>query len=96
MYEAALRGTPVRRIVEDAMRDGGIYQDFLAQMRRQLGPELLKAVCDVLEGKTGELHPDVEDRLRGAGLLRGNPGAYRLRYPLYESYFKQVCARAIG
>jgi hypothetical protein len=84
----------MRRIIEDAMRDGGIYQDFLDQLRHKLGPELLEALCGVLQGKTGALHPDVGDRLRGAGVLRGNPGAYRIPYPLYESYFKQICARA--
>lgn len=98
MYESALHGTPVKRIAEDAHRDGGIYQDFLGQLRRKLGPDLLAALCEVLGGGGGggppTLDPDVEDRLRGAGLLRGSAGAYRIRYPLYESYFRQVCARA--
>lgn len=94
MYEGALHGTTVRRVIEDAHRDGGIYQDFLGQLRRKLGPDLLAALCAVLAGNAGQMHPDVEDRLRGAGLLRGTPGAYRIRYPLYESYFRQVCARA--
>lgn len=94
MYESALRGTQVSRIAEDALRDGGIYRDFLEQLRRKLGPELLGAIGDVLAGRVGQLHPDTEDRLRGAGLLRGHPGTYRIRYPLYESYFQKLCARA--
>jgi hypothetical protein len=96
MYESALHGTKVDKIIEDAGHGGGIFEDFLGQMRRKLGPELLKAVCDALQqGAAAELHPDVEDRLRGAGVLRRTPGsrAYRLRYPLYESYFRDVCTR---
>ncbi|MCC6558631.1 MAG: AAA-like domain-containing protein [Polyangiaceae bacterium] len=95
MYEAALRGTSVRRIVEDARRGGGIFLDFLDQRRRKLEPDLRKALCALLDGRAAELHPDIEDRLRGAGLLRGSPGSYRLRCPLYEGYFRDVCARSM-
>jgi hypothetical protein len=94
MYESALHGTRVERIVEEARQGGGIFHDFLGQTRRKLGPELLKALCAVLAGPAADLHPDVEDRLRGAGLLRGTRGGYRLRYPLYETYFREVCARS--
>ena len=95
MYEAALRGTKVQRILEEAHEDGGIFKEFLGQMRHKLGPDLLKALSELFKDPGAELHPDVEDRLRGAGVLRGSSGAYRLRYPLYESYFREVCARSM-
>jgi hypothetical protein len=95
MYESALRGTRVQKIIEDAHQGGGIFQDFLVTMRHKLGPDLLQTLCRLFADPALELHPDIEDRLRGAGVLRGNPGAYRLRYPLYESYFREVCARSM-
>lgn len=93
MYESALRGTSVQKLIADALNDGGVFGDFLGQLRRKLGPELLATVCRLLQGGDVELHPDVEDRLRGAGLLRGGSGELLLRYPLYVSYFKEVCER---
>lgn len=95
MYESALHGVSVRTLVEDAANGGGVFADFLGQLRRKLSPELLEAVCRLLADGRTELHPDVEDRLRGAGLLRGSPGAYQIRYPLYERYFRGVCDRCL-
>jgi hypothetical protein len=95
MYEAALHGASVRALVEGAASGGGVYADFLGQLRRKLSPELLEAVCGLLADGGAELHPDVEDRLRGAGLLRGGPGAYQIRYPLYEGYLRGVCDRCL-
>ncbi|MGK4006947.1 AAA-like domain-containing protein [Sorangium sp. So ce1036] len=95
MYEAALHGASVRALVEGAASGGGVYADFLGQLRRKLSPELLEALCGLLADGGAELHPDVEDRLRGAGLLRGGPGAHQIRYPLYEGYFRGVCDRCL-
>ncbi|AKT42554.1 AAA-like domain-containing protein [Chondromyces crocatus] len=92
LYEAALHGTSARRIVEEAADGGGIFRDFLDQLRRKLDPELLAALCGVLQGSTAKLHPDVEDRLRSAGLLQSQAGVHRVRYPLYEAYFRRLCS----
>ncbi|EYF08196.1 AAA-like domain-containing protein [Chondromyces apiculatus] len=93
LHEAALHGTAIARIVEAAQQDGGIYRDFLGQLRRKLDGELRGALCRVLAGQVDRLDPEIEDRLRGAGLIRGTYGAYRLRYPLYEAYFRHMCAQ---
>lgn len=91
MFQAATTGQDLRSLLERSHEPGGIFEPFLAHLWHDLTPELQQAVVRILTESRARLALDVEDRLRGAGFVRGGPGNYRLRYALYETYVRDVC-----
>lgn len=91
MFEAAQHGTNLSAILAGSHLPGGIFEPFLSRLYHEVRSELLDVIFKILGDPGTRLSVEVEDRLRGAGLLRGGPGAYRLRYALYESYLRDVC-----
>jgi hypothetical protein len=91
MFQAATTGQELRALLAQAHERGGIFEAFLAHLWHELTPTLQHEVVRVLTEPRARLALDVEDRLRGAGLLRGGPGHHGLRYALYERYVRETC-----
>ncbi len=86
MYKSAT-GTQIGRLLDGAMRTGGLFEPQLNRYRSWLRqhPQLLAAAQRLHKDPRCQLAMDEEHRLHSIGLVRqDDTGAYRLRCRLYE------------
>ena len=94
-YEAASKQVRVAELITDCATARNLLEDHLhsRRLKVQTNPELTSALRQVLDGDTGDIHPDNAHQLLSCGLLAGEPGAYRMRYRIYETYFRDWLPR---
>ncbi len=91
LYKAAVGGTGVGELLAEATAADGLFSDHLRSrlLKVRRAPELGRAVRAVLRSPEADVEFEIVQRLQRAGLLKGHPGAYALRYKLYEQYFRE-------
>ncbi|MCP4660669.1 MAG: TIR domain-containing protein [bacterium] len=91
LYHAAVGRHSVAELLADPTAEQGLFADHLRSrmLRVQRDPGLAQAIRQVLEGTAEEIAFELAQRLLRAGLLKGHPGRYQLRYRLYEQYFRE-------
>lgn len=94
-YEAASKQMRVADLITDSATSQSLLGDHLhsRRLKVQTNPALTSALRQVLDGDTGEIHPDHAHQLLSCGLLAGEPGDYRMRYRIYETYFRDWLPR---
>ncbi len=91
LYEAVAGDKPVTDLLQDATAPQGLFGDHLrSRMLKVSGDqELAGAVRQVIHGDLSPIDAEIAHRLLSAGLIAGVPGSYRMRYKLYDLYFRQ-------
>ena len=91
MYPAAAQGCSLDEVLADPLAESGLFTVHLAALMLQIRRDerLASAIREVLDGDAGGPDVEVAQRLLRAGLLRGAPGEYAIRYKIYELYFRK-------
>ncbi len=91
LYRAAVHGDSLETILRGANREHSAFADHLQSrlLKLQGDSALAAAVRAVLDDPGADVDFATMDRLRRAGLLIGERGSYRHRYPLYQQFFRE-------
>lgn len=95
LYHGLRYGVEVSVLLQEALQDGGIYQNYLRSQWQKLQrePQLLRSVQSILESPTTHLEIETSAKLWGLGLVRWQDDHYQLSCALYQSYFQRMFSR---
>lgn len=90
LYQSAADNKPIAELLQKATASQGLFDDHLRSrvLKVSQDDELAEAVRLVLQGDRNPIDAEVAHRLLSSGLLTGGPGGYRMRYKLYDLYFR--------
>ncbi|MEM7584238.1 MAG: AAA-like domain-containing protein [Acidobacteriota bacterium] len=91
MYQAATEERPLTELLARSDRPEGLFADHLRSrmLKVRRDDQLVTAVRLVVQRDRDPIDAEVAHRLLSSGLITGSPGAYRMRYKLYDSYFRE-------
>jgi hypothetical protein len=93
MYEAAVHGTPLERILDKTSSEGQSLRERALAILPPLD-KLREPLCQVARDRNASIDEDAYQALRSTGLLdRESSGAYRFRCKLYEDHFTDQCKK---
>ena len=93
MYAAAPQDRSLAGLLADSIGERGLFNDYLSALTLKIRRDeaLATAIVQVLDRNAEGLDYEVVQRLLRAGLLRGHPGAYAIRYRLFSCIFASGC-----
>jgi hypothetical protein len=97
LYHSLRYGVDLGTLVEEALENGGIYQNYLRSQWQKLQrePTLLRSVQEILDTPITHLEIETSAKLWGLGLVRWQDDRYQLSCGLYQSYFQRMFSRPV-
>lgn len=90
LYQMAHHGVSLEDLLSSMHSEQGVFADHLRSklLRLRANAPLAEALRQLLDNEQAPIDYILAHRLYGAGLIRGRPGHYQLRYPLYRQFLR--------
>ena len=97
LYHSLRYGVDLSMLLQEALDNGGIYQNYLRSQWQKLQrePNLLRSIQDILESQITHLDIETSAKLWGLGLVYWQDDRYQLSCGLYQAYFERVLSQSV-